>query len=381
MKKSANRNAGIELLRIFAMLMIVTIHFFSFGRVSPEEGTANYFFSNFFLGASQCGVNIFFIISGYFLINSSFKLSRVVNIWLETVFYSLLWCVVLIVKSRTFSLSFLSAFIPFTSNSYWFVTNYLLILLLFPFLNRFILDFDKTKTFIGMVVLFVAFCLIPSIFPSSSVIPYLSFGGGYDIVWSVICYLTGAYIRVYAPKIRKRTQIICLMASLFLIPLSVTFLHAIRDMHNAITDMIYIYIFKEKDSIMISYSSVFVYAASISLFLIFKDIRVKSERIKHAINYVASLTFAVYLIHNNDLIIDDLWTELNPSRYENSSFLFVYMIICVLGIFAVCCLLEAARSALSGYLHKKTELESRCQKVQERFIAALDNKIKKGETP
>lgn len=376
MKKSANRNAGIELLRIIAMLMIVTIHFFSFGNVNPTEQTVNYFFSNFFLGISQCGVNIFFIISGYFLIKSGFKLSRAVNVWLETVFYSLLWCIVLFLKNRTFSFAFLSALFPFTSNSYWFVTNYLLILFLIPFLNRIILSFDKTKASVGMLILFVAFSLIPSFIPSNSVIPYLSFGGGYDIVWSIICYLTGAYIRTYSPGISKLTQFVGLAVSALLIPLSVSFLTLTKNTHNSMGNLIYTYVFKENTTVMIQYSSVFVYIASIMMFLIFKDIRLNNTKISKVINYIASLTFAVYLIHNNDLILGDLWRKLNPAKYENSSFLFVYMLICVFGIFISCCIVETLRSVLSDFLHKKIKLEAKCQSVQEHFLNAFDNIVK-----
>ncbi len=132
---------------------------------------------------------------------------------------------------------------------------------------------------------------------------------------------------------------------------------------------------------MIQYSSVFVYISSILLFLFFKDIKLENSKLSKVINYIASLTFAVYLVHNNDLIIADLWKTLNPAKYENSRFLFVYMSACVFGIFISCCILEILRSKFSFFLHKTFKLEAKCQSVQKRLTTAFDNIIKGEEIP
>ena len=66
------RNSSIELLRIIAMVMIVFHHFachggFSFGT----SVTATHFWYNFIVMGGKLGVDIFVLISGYYLITNN----------------------------------------------------------------------------------------------------------------------------------------------------------------------------------------------------------------------------------------------------------------------------------------------------------------------
>ena len=68
------RNSAIELLRIISMIMIVFHHFavhggFDFGAsLSPTH-----FWYNFILMGGKIGVNVFVLISGYYLIDNDKK--------------------------------------------------------------------------------------------------------------------------------------------------------------------------------------------------------------------------------------------------------------------------------------------------------------------
>lgn len=75
MKKK--RDSGIELLRIFAMLMVIGVHIFVYGgyfdTAREQSGivwSSAYFMRLFFRPA----VNIFIIITGYFMVHSPFDL-------------------------------------------------------------------------------------------------------------------------------------------------------------------------------------------------------------------------------------------------------------------------------------------------------------------
>lgn len=74
--KKKQRNSNLELLRIISMFLIVLGHFAWQTNWSVNNDT-----SLIRLGAIHClwiggklGVNLFILISGYFLINSKFKL-------------------------------------------------------------------------------------------------------------------------------------------------------------------------------------------------------------------------------------------------------------------------------------------------------------------
>lgn len=80
------RNSNIELLRIICALMIVAHHYSLHGM-----GAAwNYDYVPLakmyveFLGMfGKLAVNVFFIISGYFLVNSKFRISRIIRILID----------------------------------------------------------------------------------------------------------------------------------------------------------------------------------------------------------------------------------------------------------------------------------------------------------
>ena len=73
------RIASIELLRILAMMMVVMLHYLSKGELltplTEEFGTGAYV--TWLLEAfSIVAVNVYMLISGYFLVESGFKVGR-----------------------------------------------------------------------------------------------------------------------------------------------------------------------------------------------------------------------------------------------------------------------------------------------------------------
>lgn len=79
--KRSNRNLNFEILRVFAMYMIVVLHFYTAGLkvYNPVEaiyfstegtGLVNFIVSQTLLPFVSIGVNLYVLISGYFLINT-----------------------------------------------------------------------------------------------------------------------------------------------------------------------------------------------------------------------------------------------------------------------------------------------------------------------
>ena len=69
-KKTMYRNSSIELLRIISMVMIMFHHFAYHGNFewNYNEITIPHLWYNFILMGGKVGVNIFVLISGFFLI-------------------------------------------------------------------------------------------------------------------------------------------------------------------------------------------------------------------------------------------------------------------------------------------------------------------------
>lgn len=85
----------IESLRIVSMLMIITLHLLVFSGLLDTY--KNFSLTSLFIWGleSLCfiAVNCYVLISGYFLVDSSFKFKKLFKIWIEVFFYSLiLYC-------------------------------------------------------------------------------------------------------------------------------------------------------------------------------------------------------------------------------------------------------------------------------------------------
>ena len=86
------RNYGIELLRIIAMFMIVSLHTLGQGGIlaSVTPNSPQFHIAWILEIACFCAVNIYALISGYVLSDKPFRLSRLINLRLQLLLYRLL---------------------------------------------------------------------------------------------------------------------------------------------------------------------------------------------------------------------------------------------------------------------------------------------------
>lgn len=127
------RMCNYELLRIYAMMFIILLHSLSYGGVRDhyQIGEYGYAVMNLIRGVAYLGVNCFVMITGWFMCDKTFKLKKVVSIWLQVIFYGggSLLISILITKQITMK-AVLSMFMPITKQSYWFVSCYVLLICL-----------------------------------------------------------------------------------------------------------------------------------------------------------------------------------------------------------------------------------------------------------
>ena len=85
------RNSNLEILRIISMLFIISYHFsiHGFGEVNFVISNMNNYVIYFFGILGKIGVDIFILISAYFMINSKFNLKKLFVLGGEVYFYSL----------------------------------------------------------------------------------------------------------------------------------------------------------------------------------------------------------------------------------------------------------------------------------------------------
>lgn len=144
------RNANLDLLRIVSMLLIVFLHSIDHSGVLEHAencGGAMYFYVRFTYALCQVCVNIYIMLSGYFMVTSKFRLQKLVTLWMEAAFYSFVLKLLFMVTGQdAFSItSLVSCFFPILTGRYWFLTIYVGMYLVSPFLNTLIRAMDKLQ--------------------------------------------------------------------------------------------------------------------------------------------------------------------------------------------------------------------------------------------
>ena len=155
--RDGQREQSIELLRVVLMTLIVFGHFVLFGyhsRINPD-GTLN--LSAYLPPLYLYHVDAFVFISGYFGINLKWR--KVALLIVKMMIYSLFAIGLAILIMPDFKLtlsSLLSNVYPISACDWWFMAQYLFLMLLSPFINAGMEKLDKRQATILVGILYLS---------------------------------------------------------------------------------------------------------------------------------------------------------------------------------------------------------------------------------
>ena len=149
---------NFELLRIISMLMIIAHHMILHSNLIyyNDYGIKKVIVS-FVLYGGKIGVILFILISGYYMIESKFKINKLLKLWIEIFFYSVgIEIFFILIMKKEFSISnIIKSFIPISNNNYWFMTSYFAMYLISPFINKIIKSNDTDKNRKILIIWFI----------------------------------------------------------------------------------------------------------------------------------------------------------------------------------------------------------------------------------
>lgn len=324
------RDNGLDLLRIISMLMIVALHFWGHGGLiggELAEGTVNWFIANAIYPFALVAVNCFVLLSGYFQCTSQFKLKRVLSVWLQAVVYSVVLYVASAVYLGNFSLSeVIRHLLVVATEQYWFVTAYLLMYMVSPFLNAMISAMDKRQHMLCCCTVLGIFCVANNLTNSYDL---GNVGGGHTVLWFCVLYVVAAYIRIYMPVEKKQRKWGLLVYGLCALGVGLS-RFAVFLLDAPVVTSSY------------NYNSILVTAAAIGLFMAMRTVNLSGKPAK-LVGFFAPLAFGVYLIHDHPSIRPMLWSILKPYAFASSPWMIPYGLVCVVGVFLGCCAVEWLR--------------------------------------
>lgn len=359
------------------MCMIIAMHYMTKGmelpKLSADSSLHNIVFRLIFAFCAS-SVNAYVLISGYFAIDSKWHIGKVIYLWAEVLFYSILIPVILnifgVADIGSMELSVKQQiFLPISYEHYWFATAYVMLYLFSPVLSSAIKNLDKKQLGTVIAALVTVFCGFKSVNPY--LIPWDKYGD--DVIWFMILYLIAGYMRQYGvPFITKNSDVKrmpndadsaaasgCADISgrdttvsgrrglcVYIIFSILTFLIAYAASYIVrATGKLEYYM-----DMTLCYNYITVLIASIGLFCAFNSMKLRSSRF---INRIAGYTFGVYLLHEN-ITLRTLWPKLlGIDRVNGQWYQVLHMLLCIVIVFIAGMVSDAVRSGLFGLILSK----------------------------
>lgn len=276
--KEKNRNYGIDILRIIAVILVLIVHFFynTYYYQSSDLNNLNIKIQRLIRDFAMICVPLFIMITGF--LNKKAKYDKsffkgLFNIIIVWFFYSLIEYFVLNILNNNYqALNFKSLLFSITSFSgckySWYIEMYIGLYLFSPILNNAYNSFDKKNKLYSLLAILSIIILpgfINSLFDNIIHVP-----SWWTSIYPIAYYITGKYISENKFKIKKKTLIILLLLAQIL---SFSLNYHFQIEHYTIT----------------------TFLSTVLVFLIFYDIEVECNITKKVIKYISNITLDIYL--------------------------------------------------------------------------------------
>ncbi len=337
------RKSNMELLRIFSILFIISFHYVYKGDfVFDSSFGLNEYILKIFWHFGELGVNLFMLISGYFMVNSKFKVKKLILLIAQVSFYNILTLAIACGLGEyqiSGIVSLVKELFPVTLNRFWFITAYIIVYVLSPYLNTLAHALSKSAYQKFLLTVLVMWSIIPTalgvFFGSTEEMLYYN-----RLIWIIIVYFVGGYIRLHPAKLTRsmKSSIITSAVAFGVLAVSVLIIAKFSGLFAKLgtTEIAYFW----------TPNTIPLFALSIGIFGIFTHINLSYNQI---INRIASTTLGIYLLHDG-VLVGLLWrTIFKNATHQDSPFLILYIIGSTLAVFAVGAVIDLIRQLIEKH--------------------------------
>ena len=234
-KKLSSRNSALDIIRIFAVFTVISVHFFLHNGFYSQtvQGTDMYFTVVFRSFLSVC-VPLFIILTGYLMCKKTLSKKYYSGIVKTLIVFviSTVFCMLYktIENGDPFTLKdFIFGTLDFTGSNYsWYIEMYIGLFLIIPFLNLSYnkLGSKKHKQILVLTTVFIT--ILPTLFnifnfesavwwsdPKSSEVYQALIPDWWMGMYPIAYYFTGCYLREYGLKLKTRSLLIVFILTVF----------------------------------------------------------------------------------------------------------------------------------------------------------------------
>lgn len=297
------RKSNFELLRIISIFMIILFHCSWHGGIMESENLLGRITLDLFNQLGELGVNCFVLISGFFALKTKFKPQKLIELIAQVNFYAVAGILVLFIAADGELLALLKSWIlPVTRGKYWFATAYILLYVFSPFLKILLENISQKDHKRLIVIMLFIWSVVPTL---------IGINGGMEnklffnrFIWLVVVYIMGAYLSLYGNRyIRSKKQAGILMCSTVCV--SLAFISIVEATGIGWMEGNYFW----------PPNSVLQVLGCIGLFSYFMHVNIPCSRI---INYCASCTMGVYLLHDG-ILSSFIWKNVLQMNTKTAS--------------------------------------------------------------
>ena len=351
-----SRNYGIDILRLYSMLLVITLHIFCHGGVLDNAtGLSNNIVWVFEIIA-YCAVNCYAMISGFVQYSEKekpYQYSKYATLWLQVVFYSFgITLLTYFIDNSSISIKFLvKSLLPVTTKQYWYFSAYTGLFFIVPWLNRFIRNLSEAQMTRFILIVFLVFSCY------GNLIDPFSMNYGYSFVWLVIMYLFGAWLKKcqIPQKVRSRYAALTLVLCLILTWVVKMFSPLLN-------------------SLFVSYISPTIVLVSLCYIILFSKLNINNT-IKRVTKFLSPAAFGVYLIHEQNIMREKFVLNKFVWICELKNWLIpLAVIVSSLSIFVVCITIERIRLSIFKLLRINKSIENLGLKL-EKYLKEKWNKF------
>lgn len=319
------------------MLAIVSYHYGVHGGVLSDTDPGDA--PNFLVGYAsfgKWGVDAFVLIGAYFMAKQSVKKrgtfrwrglrSILIQVWSTS--WIILVAALLFLPGGVDAQTTVRAIFPVASEFYWFVTVYVMLMILSPFINILVKAMTQRQHLTLMGILFVAWSVL-------SLIPDVSFGAN-SLAWFFELYLIAAYIAHYPVRGGPKAWGAVAVGFAALVPVTTLLANQVAENYPALGI--------DPGLVRSQYAPFVVLSAISGLVSVVKT----KPRFWPAVNTVAAATFGVYLIHDNAILRPLIWQDWvgTEAAVTNAAWLPWHAIGFTVLVYVVSTLIELVRDRL-----------------------------------
>lgn len=356
------RHSGIDLLRVVSMLMVLMLHILGYGgvlgRIGP--GNSNYIAVWFLESGIYCAINCYAMISGYVGVDSTYRYSNLVMLWLQVVFYLLLGNLLFacFIPGSADLKTIIKSFMPFLRNQYWYFTAYCCLFLFMPLLNRLIDSLNRKQAAVVCVLIFLVFSVTPTLLRTDVV---FQLGNGYSVHWLAMLYVVGGCVKKHDFLSRLPDPLLLLGWLLCAAAMVVSKLFIMNTSIQVIRDNV-------SSDILIEYISPAVFLSGLLLLVLCGKHPRLPVSVEKVLSVLAPASFSVYIMHAHPLVYQ-YFSKGAFQPYADYSAVGTVAAVVLTAVIVYCAC--AAVDTLRIRLFQALGLRKRLYRLEERLVGDL----------